>query len=130
MNNFLRNFIRKWLGINDDMVAVSQDIDQLLKLEQTTSTQLFGIFHALPFIANVLHLQARDAAMITAPTMVEANSLPVLLMGVTINARLGMSSFEVTGEIPAKVREALEARQFKVEEHEGTGGKSTFIIWT
>lgn len=126
----MKNFLRKWLGINEDMEAVAQDINQLLKLEQTTSTQLFGVFHALPFMANVLHLRARDAVAMTAPTMIEPNSLPVLLMGVTINARLGQSSFEVSGTVSDEVRAALTFRGFKVEEHEGTGGKSTFIIWT
>lgn len=126
----MKNFIRKWLGINDDMQAISQDITLLHKDAQNTSTQLFGIFHGLPFMSNVLHLQAKDAAAITDPSVIQRNNLPSLLLGVIINARLGQSSFEVTGELTDTVAAQLRNRGFKVEDHEGSGGKSTFIIWT
>lgn len=126
----MKQFFRKWLGLDDDMKAVAQDITQLHNDQTMTSTQLFGIFQALPWMSNVRFLNAQDAASITGPPMVEPNSLDVLLLGVTINARLGQSSFEVSGAVSDSVRAVLIARGFKVEEHEGTGGKSTFIIWT
>lgn len=126
----MKQIIRNWLGITDDVTAIAADIVQLHKDQTMTGTQLFGIFQALPWLSNVRFLNAQDAASITGPSMVEPNALDVLLLGVTINARLGASSFEVTGPISDSVRATLLARGFKVEEHEGTGGKSTFIIWT
>jgi hypothetical protein len=37
---------------------------------------------------------------------------------------------EVVGELPAPVRATLEKRGFQVEDTEGTGGKTTHILWT
>jgi hypothetical protein len=126
----MKNFLRKWLGINADVAAISHDITLLHNDNQMQASQMFGIFQALPWISNVRFLNAQDAASITTPSMIEPNALDVLLLGVTINARLGQSSFEVQGVVNDSVRATLIARGFKVEEHEGTGGKSTFILWT
>lgn len=126
----MKQFLRNWLGITEDMIAVAQDVNTLAKDAEKQSQQLFSIFHVLPFTAGIMFMTAKDAAQLVQPTEVAANSLPVILLGIGINARMGQSAFEVSGVLPESVRTTLVERGFKVEEHEGTEKKSTFIIWT
>lgn len=126
----MKNFLRKWLGINDDMVAVSQDINQLVSLNQAQMQDTFEIFHALPFTAAIVRLTAKDANMLTEPNGIQANSLPALLCGVVIKARQGENQLEVPGELSQEVRDELVKRKFKVEEFSGTKGVANYIIWS
>ena len=126
----MKQFLRNWLGITEDVTDIARDINTLGKDAHQLSQQVFSIFHAMPFAAGTMYLTAQDAAKLVSPAEVQANSLPVILLGIVINSRMGMSSFEVTGELPEAVRNTLINRGFKVEEHEGTQAKSTFIIWT
>jgi hypothetical protein len=84
----------------------------------------------MPFASAAISLTAKDAAMLTVPEGIQANSLTAILMGILLNARQGKSLMEVTGELSTKVREVLEKRGFKIEDTEGTGGKVTHILWT
>jgi hypothetical protein len=126
----MKNLLRKWLGINEDMQAVAQDINQLVDLNQAQMRDTFEIFHALPFSAAMVRLTAKDAAMLTEPNGIQANSLPALLAGIVIKARQGESQLEIPGELSQEVRDELVKRGFKVEEYTGTKGAANFIIWT
>lgn len=126
----MKNFFRKWLGINEDVEAIASDMNMLHDRGQATAMQVFELFHAMPFASAAISLTAKDAAMLTSPEGIQANSLTAMLMGVLLNARQGNSVMQVTGEISPKVREILEKRGFKIEDTEGTGGKVTHILWT
>ena len=78
----MKDFIRNWLGINADLQAVAADVNTLLERSDTQARQSYEIFHALPFVAGALMLTAKDAAAITQPHGIQANSLPALLMGI------------------------------------------------
>ena len=126
----MKNAIRKWLGItNLENVVLQQANDQTEKLAYIARNG-YEMFHSLPFVAGAMVLTAADAAKLTVPEGITENNLPALLVGIIAAARQGDSSMEVAGELPAPVREALERRGFKVEDHTGSAGKFTFILWT
>lgn len=126
----MKNFLRKWLGINEDMEAIAADMHMVHDQGQSTALQVFELFHAMPFASAAISITAKDAAMLTSPEGIQANSLIAILMGILLNARQGKSLMEVTGTLPDTVRATLEKRGFKVEDTEGTGGKVTHILWT
>lgn len=126
----MKNILRSWLGINEDVQAIAADMNMLHDNGQATALQVFELFHAMPFASAAISLTAKDAAMLTVPEGIQANSLTAILMGILLNARQGKSLMEVTGELSPKVREVLEKRGFKIEDTEGTGGKITHILWT
>ena len=126
----MKNILRNWLGINEDVQAIASDMNMLHEHGQNTALQVFELFHAMPFASAAISMTAKDAAMLTAPDGIQANSLTAMLMGILLNARQGRSLMEVTGELSADVRTALEKRGFKIEDTEGTGGKVTHILWT
>jgi hypothetical protein len=126
----MKNFLRHWLGINDDIQLIAKDVNTLDERTNAQQRQTFELFHAMPFAKNVLQIDAKDAAAITQPNGIQANSLPALCMGIVLNARQGNSAMEVTGELPEFCRQKLLQRGFKVEDSEGTAGKMTHIIWT
>lgn len=126
----MKNIIRSWLGINDDVIAIAQDMNTLLSRADTTALQLYQVFHALPFVAGVISLTAKDAAALTNPNGIESNSLLSMLLSILMNARQGDSVMEVEGELSDEVREALKKRGFKIEDTEGTAGKTIHITWT
>lgn len=126
----MKNRIRNWLGINDDMRGIAADMQVLDERTQTQAMHTFELFHALPFAAGTISLTANDAARLTQPHGVQANSLWAVLTGIIMRARQGESRLQVEGELPQDVRDALVKRGFKVEDVTGTGGTSSFIIWT
>ena len=126
----MKNILRNWLGINEDVHAIASDMNMLHEHGQNTALQVFELFHAMPFASAAISMTAKDAAMLTSPDGIQANSLTAMLMGILLNARQGRSLMEVTGELSADVRTALEKRGFKIEDTEGTGGKVTHILWT
>lgn len=126
----MKNLIRKWLGINNDIVAISADITTLVQQDQANAMHTYQLFHAMPFAAGALGLTAKTAASLTQPNGIQANSFGALLMGILIEARQGNSQLQLEGEVSEEIRNALTGRGFKVEEHEGSGGKSTFVLWT
>ena len=126
----MKNVIRNWLGINEDMRNIAADMNTLDERSRQQALHTFELFHALPFVSGTVSLTAPDAAKLTQPHGVQANSLWAVLVGIIIKARQGESQLQVEGELPGDVRDALVKRQFKIEEHTGTGGASTFIIWT
>lgn len=126
----MKNLLRKWLGINEDVHAIASDMNMLHERNQATALQVFELFHAMPFASAAISLTAKDAAMLTSPDGIQANSLTAMLMGILLNARQGNSVMQVTGELSPAVRQTLERRGFKVEDTEGTGGKTTHILWT
>lgn len=126
----MKNILRNWLGINEDVHAIASDMNMLHEHGQNTALQVFELFHAMPFASAAISMTAKDAAMLTAPDGIQANSLTAMLMGILLNARQGRSLMEVTGELSADVRTALEKRGFEIEDTEGTGGKVTHILWT
>ena len=126
----MKNRIRNWLGLNKDLHDVATDLHTIAKRQEHNEFQLYEIFHALPFISGAMFLTAVDAAKLTHPHGIQANSLSALLTGIIVNARQGNSHLEVEGELTEEVREALITRGFKVENHTGTNGTSTFVIWT
>ena len=126
----MKNLLRKWLGINEDVQAIAADMNMLHEHGQNTALQVFELFHAMPFSGLAATLSAQEAAALTSPHGIQANSLPALLMGVLLNARQGRSLMEVHGELDPNVRTVFEKRGFKVEDTEGTGGKTTHILWT
>ena len=126
----MKNLLRKWLGIEEDVINISADMQMLGERTETTAIQVFELFHAMPYAAAAMSVTAADAAKLTLPAGIQANSLGAVLMGVILNARQGNSQMEVVGTLPDSVRDILIARGFKVEETEGTGGKMTHILWT
>lgn len=126
----MKNKLRSWLGINEDMAAIAGDMHMLDERTKNQAMQTFELFHALPFVAGTVSLTAADAAKITQPHGVQANSLWAVLVGIIVKARQGESKLQVEGELPQDVHDALVKRNFQVEEHTGTAGKSTFILWT
>lgn len=125
----MKNIFRNWLGINEDVQAIAADMNMLHEHGQSTSLQVFELFHAMPFASAAIGMTAKDAAMLTAPDGIQANSLTAILMGILLNARQGKSVMEVAGVLSEPVRATLEKRGFKVEDTEGTGGKTTHILW-
>jgi hypothetical protein len=125
----MKNILRTWLGINEDARNIATDINTLDERSKQQAVHTFELFHALPFVSGTVGLTAADAAKLTQPSGVQANSLWAVLTGIIIKARQGESQLQVEGELPADVRDALIKRKFKVEEHTGTGGTSTFILW-
>ena len=126
----MKNFIRNWLGINEDVAAIAADMNTLDERSRQQAMHTFELFHALPFVSGTVSLTAADAAKLTQPHGVQANSLWAVLVGIIIKARQGESQLMVEGELPQDVRDALVKRNFKVEDQTGTGGTSSFIIWT
>lgn len=126
----MKNIFRNWLGLNEDVQAIASDMNMLHERQQATALQVFELFHAMPFASAAISLTAKDAAMLTSPEGIQANSLTAILMGILLHARQGQSLMQVTGELPEKVRDILVKRGFKVEDTEGTGGKVTHILWT
>ena len=126
----MKNIFRNWLGLNEDVQAIASDMNMLDERQQATALQVFELFHAMPFASAAISLTAKDAAMLTSPEGIQANSLTAILMGILLHARQGQSLMQVTGELPEKVRNILVKRGFKVEDTEGTGGKVTHILWT
>ena len=125
----MKNLIRAWLGINEDVINISEDMNLLNERTQTQGLQIFNLFHGLPFSAGILYFSAKDAARLTQPNGVQANSLEAILTGILLEARQGASNLQIEGELPTDVRDILTQREFLVEDHEGTDGKSTHIIW-
>ena len=125
----MKNLLRNWLGINEDVQAIAADMHMVHEHGQNTALQVFELFHAMPFASAAISMTAKDAAMLTNPDDIQANSLIAILMGILLNARQGKSVMEVTGELSPSVRAMLEKRGFKVEDTEGTGGKTTHILW-
>lgn len=125
----MKNIIRKWLGINDDMQAIAKDMNGLGQMLNQHGLNTYELFHALPFAAGIISMTSNDAARITQPQGIQQNSLPAILTGVALKARQGDSYLEVQGELDQPVRDHLVARGFKVEDSEGTGGKFTHILW-
>jgi hypothetical protein len=126
----MKHIFRNWLGINEDVQAIAADMNMLHERSEGTAMQVFELFHAMPFAAGAIGLTAKDAARLTQPNGIQANSLTAMLMGILLNARQGHSLMQVTGTLSDDVREALIKRGFKVEDTEGTGGKTTHILWT
>lgn len=126
----MKNIFRNWLGINEDVRAIAADMHMVHEHGQSTALQVFELFHAMPFASAAISMTAKDAAMLTSPEGIQANSLTAILMGILLNARQGKSVMEVTGDLSPKVREILEKRGFKIEDTEGTGGKTIHILWT
>lgn len=126
----LINVLRNWLGINEDMQAIAADMHMVHEQGQKTALQVFELFHAMPFASATIGITAKDAAMLTSPEGIQANSLTAILMGILLNARQGHSLMQVTGDLSDGVRATLEKRGFKIEETEGTAGKVTHILWT
>jgi hypothetical protein len=126
----MKNIFRNWLGINEDVRAIAADMHMVHEHGQSTALQVFELFHAMPFASAAISMTAKDAAMLTSPDGIQANSLTAILMGILLNARQGKSVMEVTGELSDHVRNTLIKRGFKVEDTEGTGGKTTHILWT
>ena len=126
----MKNIFRNWLGINEDVQAIAADMHLVHDHSQSVALQVFELFHAMPFASAAISMTAKDAAMLTSPDGIQANSLTAILMGILLNARQGKSVMEVTGELSVPVRQTLEKRGFKVEDTEGTGGKTTHILWT
>jgi hypothetical protein len=126
----MKNIFRNWLGINEDVQHIAADMNMLLERHESTALQVFELFHAMPFAAGAISLTAKDAARLTQPNGIQANSLTAILMGILLHARQGQSLMQVTGILSDDVREALTKRGFKVEDTEGTGGKTTHILWT
>lgn len=126
----MKNIFRNWLGLNEDVQAIASDMNMLHERQQATALQVFELFHAMPFASAAISLTAKDAAMLTSPEGIQANSLTAILMGILLHARQGQSLMQVTGELPEKVRDILVKRGFKIEDTEGTGGKVTHILWT
>lgn len=125
----MKNTFRNWLGINEDVQAIAKDMHMVHDHSQSIALQVFELFHAMPFASAAISMTAKDAAMLTSPDGIQANSLTAILMGILLNARQGKSVMEVTGILPETVRTTLEKRGFKVEDTEGTGGKTTHILW-
>jgi hypothetical protein len=125
----MKNVFRNWLGINEDVQAIASDMNMLHDRNQSTALQVFELFHAMPFASAAIGLTAKDAAMLTSPDGIQANSLTAILMGILLHARQGNSVMQVTGELSEHVREVLTKRGFKIEDTEGTGGKVTHILW-
>lgn len=126
----MKNKFRNWLGINEDVQAIAADMNMLHERGQSTALQVFELFHAMPFASAAISMTAKDAAMLTSPDGIQANSLTAILMGILLNARQGNSVMEVHGELSENVRNTLIKRGFKVEDTEGTAGKTTHILWT
>lgn len=126
----MKNILRNWLGINEDVQAIAADMNMLHEHGQSTAFQVFELFHAMPFASAAISMTAKDAAMLTSPDGIQANSLTAMLMGILLNARQGHSLMQVTGELSDEVRTALTKRGFRIEDTEGTGGKVTHILWT
>jgi hypothetical protein len=126
----MKNIFRSWLGINEDVRDIAGDIKILDDRTKSLAMNTFELFHALPFVAGAAKLTASDAVKLTQPQGVQANSLWAVLTGIIIKARQGESQLQVEGELPQDVRDALVKRGFEVEDHTGTAGTSSFIIWT
>lgn len=125
----MKNIFRNWLGINEDVQNIAKDMHMVHDQGQSIALQVFELFHAMPFASAAISMTAKDAAMLTTPDGIQANSLTAILMGILLNARQGKSVMEITGVLPDTVRATLEKRGFKVEDTEGTGGKTTHILW-
>lgn len=128
--NKLKNFLRNWLGITSDMEAVSADMHMLADHDNDILVKVFEIFHAVPYAAGVPQLTAKDAAKLTNPNGIEANSLIAVLLGILIAARQGGSYLQVNGALDNAVQTTLERRGFKFEEREEGDKKIVFIIWS
>lgn len=126
----MKHLIRTWLGISTIEDVVLREANRAEENLQAERLKMYELFHTLPFVGGALSLTAADAAKLTAPEGVPQNGLPALLVGVIGAARQGNSSLEVEGDISQAVADALIRRGFKLETLEGTGGKSTFILWT
>lgn len=126
----MKNAVRNWLGINEDVANIARDINTLDERTRVQAMHTFELFHALPFVAGTISLTAKDAVKLLQPQGVQANSLWAVLTGIIIKARQGESQLQVEGELPQDVRDALVKRGFEVEDHTGTAGTSSFIIWT
>lgn len=126
----MKHLLRSWLGINDDMQAIAADINLLANRSDDQALSTYKIFHALPFVSGVMTLTAQEAARLTHPNGIQANSPAAIFTGIVMAARQGESQIQISGELPPAARELLILRGFQVEEHEGSDGKSTFIIWT
>jgi len=126
----MKNIFRNWLGINEDVHHIAADMNMLHERTEGIALQVFEIFHAMPFAAGAIAMTAKDAAKLTQPNGIQANSLTAILMGILLHARQGQSLMQVTGELPEDVRTALVKRGFRVEDTEGTGGKTIHILWT
>jgi hypothetical protein len=122
----MKNLLRKWLGINEDVQAIASDMNMLLERSEETSLYLFEMFHAMPFSAIVLGITAKDARQLTQPGGPAANSLNAILMGVVSRARQGNSYLQLQGELEETVKDTLIKRGFTVTEENGT----TNILWT
>lgn len=126
----MKNFLRKWLGINEDVQAIAADMNSLLDRCNNNALQTYELFHALPFSPLCLGINAKAAAQITAPNGIQANSLTAVLMGIILNARQGHSYLRLDGDLTDEIKHDLLKRGFKVEESEGTAGKAVNILWT
>jgi hypothetical protein len=126
----MKNIFRTWLGINEDVRDIAADIRTLDERTQQQAMQTFELFHALPFVSGTVSLTAKDAAGLTQPQGVQANSLWAVLVGIIMKARQGASQLQLEGELPEDVRAALTKRGFQVEDVTGTAGTSTFVIWS
>lgn len=125
----MKNIFRDWLGINEDVKAIAADMNMVHEHGQSLALQVFELFHAMPFASAAIGMTAKDAAMLTTPDGIQANSLTAILMGILLNARQGKSVMQVSGELPETVRKILTQRGFKVEDTVGTGGTATHILW-
>jgi hypothetical protein len=127
----MKNWIRNWLGINQDMQYVAQDITKIVKISESLNSDVFGIFHALPFAAGILTMKAKDAASFVNPNVMEPNGLYSVLINILIAARQGHSYMQVEDKMSSFVRKNLEQRGFKIEETNGTNDvKGLFVLWT
>jgi hypothetical protein len=126
--------LRRFLGINNDMTAVSQDITQIVALLDNVNKDVFNIFHGLPYASAVINLTAANASKWTNPKVGVPNGLLTILTHIVLAMRQGESYLQVPGEIDEKVAGELKARGFRIEETVGSteagGGKGLFIVWS
>lgn len=126
--------LRRFLGINNDMTAVSQDITQLVALLDNVNKDVFNIFHGLPYASAVINLTAANASKWTNPKVGVPNGLLTILTHIVLAMRQGESYLQVPGEIDEKVAGELKARGFRIEETVGSdesgGHKGLFVVWS
>lgn len=126
--------LRRFLGINNDIAAVSQDITQIVSLFDGINKDIFNIFHALSYADTIKNLTAANAAKWTNPNVGSPNALLTILTHIALAMRQGESYLQVPGEIPEKTAGELKARGFRIEETVGStesgNAKGVFVVWS
>jgi hypothetical protein len=131
---WIQDKLRRALGINNDLTAISQDITKLVEMHDSLAKDVFNIFHGLPYVNAIINLNAANASKWTNPNVGQPNGLLLILTHIALAMRQGESYLRVPGEIHEKVASELKARGFRIEEtvgsNESGNDKGLFVVWS